>query len=426
MSNDDSRPASPRSSRFPSLPGLKAASSSPWWKWALLGIALLGVGYFLGRATTIASGASEAVSGRIKLRPGPWGDVAYLPITIAAPRRLLRVQGVEDEKLEWYFPGMTREDLVSAFTQLGISGKAYAKFTSPSVLSIHPQGVKLAPDCDAVGDLEPSARLGIYQILARYPENNPLKWDFRESYLDMFGKFNVSRATREKLEDVSARYGKFLITYAMSCVLKSTDSEDEKVGVMKALSQQPSMLVRLKVHPNSDVQALGSYWGRGLWSTDVEAILESLRMRPDGGSINILELLPPLPASLLHSYPVPHNYLKGPEVIKNCSWTALNFFRDEPVAEFSDQNYMIKVLANDYVPVLSDPRYGDIALFLTPDNQMRHVAVFLADDLYFTKNGDNPWHPWVYSTGADLIENFSFGLPEGQSLVIRYFRSKNY
>jgi hypothetical protein len=149
-------------------------------------------------------------------------------------------------------------------------------------------------------------------------------------------------------------------------------------------------------------------------------------MRPDGGSINILELLPPLPASLLHSYPVPHNYLKGPEVIKNCSWTALNFFRDEPVAEFSDQNYMIKVLANDYVPVLSDPRYGDIALFLTPDNQMRHVAVFLADDLYFTKNGDNPWHPWVYSTAADLIENFSFGLPEGQSLSIRYFRSKNY
>jgi hypothetical protein len=401
-------------------------SSSGWWKWALLSLALLAAGYFLGRATTMASGASEAVAGRISLRPGPWGDVAYLPITIAAPRRLLRVQGVEDEKLEWYFPGLTREDLLGAFTQLGMSGKAYAAFTSPAVLSSHPQGVKLTPDCDAVGQLEPAARLGIYQIMARYPENNPLKWDFRDSYLDLFGKFGVSRGTKEKLEDLSAKYGKFRITYAMSCVLKSIDSEDEKVGLMKALSQQPSMLVRLKIHPNSDVQALGGYWGRGLWSTDVEAILESLRMRPDGGSINILELLPPLPASLLHSYPVPHNYLKGPEVIKNCSWTALNFFRDEPVAEFSDQNYMIKVLANDYVPVLSDPRYGDIALFLTPDNQMRHVAVFLADDLYFTKNGDNPWHPWVYSTAADLIENFSFGLPEGQSLSIRYFRSKNY
>ena len=45
----------------------------------------------------------------------------------------------------------------------------------------------------------------------------------------------------------------------------------------------------------------------------------------------------------------------------------------------------------------------DIAVFLAPDQTMRHVAVYLADDLYFTKNGDNPWHPWVYSTLDDLL-----------------------
>lgn len=57
---------------------------------------------------------------------------------------------------------------------------------------------------------------------------------------------------------------------------------------------------------------------------------------------------------------------------------------------------------------------------------MRHVAVFLADNLFFTKNGENPWHPWVYSTLEDLLENFSFGLPPGQELSVHYFRSKGY
>jgi hypothetical protein len=421
MSQDGSPPAAPESHGF-SLPRAKGA----WWKWGLAGLVLAGGGFYAGRATILASGAVEAVSGRVTLRPGPWGEVEYLPITIAAPRRLLRVQSVEDEGLNWYFPGMSREDVTGMLSRSGVTGKEYAALTSTAVLSVHPQGVKLTPSCETVADLEPRSRLGIYQTLARFNDNNVTKWEFRESYLDLLGKFNVSRSTGDKLEDVSARYGKFMITYAMSCVLRDIDAEDEKVGLMKLLSQQPSMLVRLRIRPDSDVPELANYWGRGLWSTDVEAILESLRMRSDGGAVNIVELMPPLPASLLHSYPVPHNYLQGPEVVKNCSWTALNFFRDEPVAEFADQNYMIRVLANDYVPVLSDPRYGDIALFLTQDNQIRHVAVYLADDIYFTKNGDNPWHPWAYSTASDLIENFSFGLPEGQSLSIHYFRSKNY
>ncbi len=408
------------------IAGLRAKLPGDWWKWVLVVIAALAAGFFAGRAAVISSGAVEAVSGRVKLRPGPWGEVEYLPITIAAPRKLLRVQAVEDESVEWYFPGLSRADVMEMLTRLGIPGRARAGLTSASVLSVHPQGVKLMPSCEDVRALGESGRLGIYEVLSRFStENGPNKWEFLASYLGTLGKFGVSRASARALEEVSARHGRHVVTYAMPCVLSAISSQDEKVGMMKALSQQPSMLVRLKVSPRSDVQALGAYWGRGLWGTDVEAILESLRMRPDGGAVNILELLPPLPASLLHSYPVPHNFLKGPEEIKNCSWTALNFFRDEPRPEYADQQEMIRTLAEEYLPVFSDPRYGDVAIFLTPDREIRHAAVYLADDLYFTKNGDNPWHPWVYSTAADMIESFSFGLGEGQTLSIHYFRGKN-
>lgn len=419
-SPENNRPATGLTGRLTRFFRSRAA-----WVSIAVAAAVLAV-FFAGRASVLRSGAVEASNGRITLRPGPWGVVEYLPITIAPPRKLLRVQAIEDEAMHWYFTGMDRAGFTGLLAQLGISDKLRAALTAPGVMTAYPQGVRLDPTCGMVQDLEPPARKRLYEILANHTENNPHRWEFLTTYLETFPKFNVSRHAASTLEAVSVHNGRHMVTYGMSCVLAELPDQEEKVGLIKALSQQRSMLVRLRVRPDTDVQALAAYWGRGMWTTDVEAILESIQQRPDGGAINVLELLPPLAAALLHSYPTPHNFMSGPEVVKNCSWTAFNFFRDTPKPEFSNEDFVLKTLAEDYYPVLSDPRYGDIAVFLTPERTMRHVAVFLADNLFFTKNGENPWHPWVYSTKEDLLENFSFGLAEGQSLSIHYFRSKAY
>lgn len=387
---------------------------------------VVGAAFYAGRVSMTASGALEAVQGRVKLKPGPWGEVEYLPITIAAPRRLLKVQGIENEPVRWFFRGRTRADMARLLEGLRVSPEVREKLLGSSTKIQDPAGLLMEPPCDAVRSLKPFARKELYEILARDPENGPTGWEFQSKFVATFEKYGVRRGSVAALEDFSVRHGKYMVTYCMPCVLAAIPDHEEKTGLMKALTQQPSMLVRLKITPKTDVQALAAYWGRSMWTTDVEAILESLHMRPDGGSINILELLPPQAAALLHSYPVPHNFMNGPEVVKNCSWTAFNFFRDTPNPDFANEDYMLKVLAEDYYPVLSDPQYGDIATFLTPEGRMKHVAVYLADDLYFTKNGENPWHPWVYSTASDMMETFSFGLPEGQQLSIHFFRSKNY
>jgi hypothetical protein len=365
-------------------------------------------------------------NGRVKLKPGPWGNIEFLPITIAPPRKLLRVQGIEEHGVRWYFTGATKAAFSGLLDELNVSNDLKKSLTAPAVLSEHPQGVRLEPTCEMVRALGEKPLRRFYEILANEQENNPDRWEFLTAFTKSVVKYGGSRAAVSVLEDVSIEYGRFTVTYAMSCVLAGIDDPEEKVGLIKALSQQNSMLVRIRVTPETNVEELAAYWGRGMWTTDVEAIIESVKQRPDGGVINIMEVLPPLPGSLLHSYPTPHNFMTGPEVIKNCSWTAFNFFRDTPRPEFADENVVLTTLAEDYLPVLSDPRYGDIAVFLTPERTMRHVAVYLADNLYFTKNGNNPWHPWVYSTEEDLMESFSFGLAEGQDLSIYYFRSKAY
>jgi hypothetical protein len=387
----------------------------------------LGGGYFAGRASM--SGSTQGAggeAGRVKAKPGPWGELDYLPITIAAPAEMLKVRGIEEERPRWHFRGMTRNDLARLLDDAGVTGAVRERFLTPGVLAEDRNGVVLTPTCEAVERLEQPALRALYEKLALAPENASQRWEVLAKYAGTSGDYGVSTRVAQSVEALSVRHGKFLVTYGMTCVFKSIPGPEEKTGLMKSLTQQSSMLVRLNVTPETDLIALKNYWGRAMWATDVEAILESLHKLPDGGSVDLLELLPPLPTSLMHAFPVPHNQLGGPEVVKNCSWTAFNFFRDPPDSEFTNATYVVKKLETDYFPIQSDPRYGDVAVFLTPGKYMIHVAVYLADDLYFTKNGDNPWHPWVISTSADLLEAFSFGLPEGQSLTIHYFRSKYY
>src|SRR5690606_33664525 len=144
------------------------------------------------------------------------------------------------------------------------------------------------------------------------------------------GEFGVSRPAGAAVKAISVPHGRHLVSYAMQCAIRSLPNHEERAGLMQALAQQPSMLVRLRVGKRADVRALTDYWGRGMWSTDVRAILESVRRRPAGAVISLEDILPPQPSSWLHSYPPPHNPMSGPVEVKNCSWTAFNFFRESP------------------------------------------------------------------------------------------------
>ena len=65
------------------------------------------------------------------------------------------------------------------------------------------------------------------------------------------------------------------------------------------------MLVQLRVKPQTDVEALATYWGQGRRSKDVRPLLQSLVRVPGGATIDIVHLLPPLPRALLYTYPLP-------------------------------------------------------------------------------------------------------------------------
>jgi hypothetical protein len=185
------------------------------------------------------------------------------------------------------------------------------------------------------------------------------------------------------------------------------------------------MLLRLNITPQSDIDALAQYWGKGCWATDVRTIFQSLQAIPNGTWMSILMVLPPLPSAEIYDFPSPaDNPLQGPPVDRDCHWTSFNFFRDVPDPNFSKPEYVLKELENNYAPIPGDPRYGDIAIFSKPNGDIVHSAVYIADDICFSKNGSSVIQPWTLSTLSDLFQEYSILIPPNQSLTVSYFRNK--
>ena len=136
-------------------------------------------------------------------------------------------------------------------------------------------------------------------------------------------------------------------------------------------------------------------------------------------------MLPPLPASQIYFYPdVQSTQLNRTAPVRDCHWTSLDFFSDPAETKPVDHAIFAWEIATDYLPISGDPSFGDILILAKPDGEIVHSAVFIADEIVFTKNGTTAIYPWIFSTVPDLLKQYSFLAPEGQQLTLRCYRNK--
>ena len=395
---------------------------------------LLFCGIVLGAAVGWVSGRSalghskySPQDGATLTKPGPWGQLERTPITISLPEELLPVQSFEEEGTHWYFRDFSRDSLAKAFESMGLPADVRERLLSPSVLETVTNGLVLSPPCELLFDLPPKARFVLYSLLAAFPETDAKLFHVSAaSFQDRFRDSGVSPDTVSRFRKLGCEHGQHLVFAGLSCMLSTLPTHEEKAHLLTALSRKDTMLVRLHVTPQSDIQSLATYWGKAVWNTDVKAILASLSRVPGGAYVDIIELLPPLPTSLLYTFPVPQNPLNGPVITRDCHWTAFNFFRDPPDPMYSLGDYVRERLRLDFYPVASDLRFGDVLTFCKPDGTIIHSAVFLADDIVYSKNGATALTPWMLSTIGDLKDWYSFQVPAGQKLTVMAYRNKYY
>jgi hypothetical protein len=361
------------------------------------------------------------------VRPGPWGELYTVPFTIAAPDEQLPVYAIESGGTHWLFKNFTVSELSNLLESTDLQPEQRAALLDPAVAHAGTAGIELTPPADMVVALPPMARQAIYRQLAQFPENRTALYFIHKSTLnDRFKDSGVAEDTLSLFHSLCCEHGEYLVFSGLPAMLAQLRDAEEKLHFLKALTRQKTMLIRLRVTHRSELAGLVSYWGKGDWTPTVRAIIESVERVPGGSFMSVLPLLPPMPAGEAYFYPlVPKNSAAGPAPIRDCHWTSLNFFRETPDSDSSHPDYFAREIAANYYPITSDPRYGDVLVMAKPDGEIVHSAVFIADEIVFTKNGSTAIYPWMFSTVTDLVKQYSFQAPEGQHLTLTYFRNKS-
>jgi hypothetical protein len=325
---------------------------------------------------------------------GPWGHLVRTPIVISPPAEYVPDNWGPPMPLLWHVPVSTAAELTSFLSSAGVASGDIASLHA----TVRPEsqgGVVLQPDVELVRRLSPEVRARLYLQMARSQVNRDEYTAFRfhgvspEAWLGS----RVSKETIDMIAPFVFRQGDFMYLADIDAVWPRVEDPAELRRLAKALNRQATLLVTLHVENPEEVPALVEYWGRGGRRMDIRPLLESLA-EGEHRSLDISHLLPPLARQLLYRYPRLTVADHERPVLPNCLWTALNFFNHTPEDRYFDVQIALETLEREYSLVHAGPQLGDIVAFSDSDGNLFHVAVYVADDLVFGKNGISPMSPW--------------------------------
>jgi hypothetical protein len=325
------------------------------------------------------------------------------------------------EPLRWWFQGFSRERLESLFRDAGLTTEQLGSLGQDR-WDVSSAGVVVEPPSQLVLDLSPASRARIYGALAGNPLNGDQHFPevFSPDSLDeRFESSGLDDPTLGIFRKLLYPRGSRLLFSDTQVVLPSLQNSETRRRFVQMAHRKMTFLVQLVIDETSDIDAMVAYWDYPGRLKGMRTLFESLARVPGGGALDIVHLLPPFARKRLYTFPEPS--LDPSRSRRDCLWTSLNFFNEEPDDRFSDPSYTQAVIAQEYERVDS-PRFGDIALLLAPNNQSIHAAVYLADDLVFTKNGFSATQPWMVMTLPDVVEFYSIGV--SNNLTLQYFRHK--
>jgi hypothetical protein len=319
----------------------------------------------------------------------------------------------------WTFHGMNIAQVKSFFTANGLTRGETEKALAPERVSTRGTNTLFKPGDEFVLSLRPETRARLYEAMRGLEVNLYLEWPYfypKDSIKSVFAD------TRLHPDDVALLKK---LVYDGNDAWRLSDYETlmgkiptlERRSVMTAsLLRQTAVVVGLRVRPDTDVDKVAQYWGRlpNVRFIDIRPMLDALKRLPNGGGLSLMYVLPPFARDRLYTYPLP----PAPgEPIPNCHWTTFNFSNVKPDDRFLDSAECSRHLDQDFYKIAAPTLYGDVVVFVDQPNKIIHSAVYLADDLVFTKNGQSYTMPWMIMRIPDLQAMYP-------TCEVRYLRTR--
>jgi len=341
--------------------------------------------------------------------PGPWGDIRYSQIVLEPPDNFLTVMALKSEKTKWVFVNRTSESLVEFIENAHLTEQQKNLFFRRSRHVHTANGITVYPDKELVLGLSRQSRNIIYNELGRYEANfsymNPFVLDPQEvdSWLAESGLSpDIQAMLRKLFFNCGSKIG-FIDLYL---ILPEMGTLEERIHFCRLLCRTVSLLPKLYITENSDIDQIARYWTKNGNAKDIRPILHSLAQIPGGGALDIAHLLPPLMRKLIYTHPNPAEI--NLKTVPDCHWTALNFFSLNPLNIYSPNNTNRLDINENYYLVEGKPVFGDIIMLVKPDSTLLHSCNYIADNLVLTKNGLSLTQPWIISKLEDVLNNYSY------------------
>ena len=338
-------------------------------------------------------------------RKGPWGELVLEDIKLKRPVEYIAKEANDPEAETWTFNNMNPAQVQTLLASRGFTKDQVDTQTAPNHITMDGTTTLLKPDEDFLLSLTTETRAKLYNSLFGIGLGS--FFDFPMIYPSKSIE-TVYRAPELNSDDVrllkqlvySSSNSDRLSDYNL--LLRKIPTAERRMMMAKALSIQPAVLARLRVTSDSDIEKIATYWGNmeNVRFTDLRPMLEALKAQPNGSSVSLMYFLPPFARTRLYTYPLP---IQSGATHLDCHWSTFNFSSLEPDNRYNDPRFLSDSIKQNYYQIEAPSRYGDVIIYLDDkDHQAKHSGLFLADDLAFTKYGDNYHQPWMIVHLSDM------------------------
>lgn len=413
---------------------LEAAQASNVFQFTLAGLiifslALIGGSAFLTYRLAVGNkhklADTFAVDPKDKsnsVRVGPWGTLMTRDIELERPVEYLTDEVANPQPEVWAFSGMKLDAVKALFAKNGVAGEPFAEAFAPGNVSETSAGTELRPSEKFILSLGADSRRKLYLALAGLNANIYLDYPYIFPGDVVESIYNDQRLNPEDV----ALFKQLLYLNGgahqlgdYQFMLGKIPTKERRVAMARSMSRQSAVLVRLAIRPDTDIDKIAGYWGNmpNVHFTDLRPLMESLKQLPEGGNVSLLYLLPKFARDRLYTFPLPP---QAGEPTMDCHWSTFNFSNETPDNRFNDPNFAVQYIRQNFFQIAEPSLYGDVVLLMNDKQEVKHSAVYLADDIVFTKNGNNYRQPWMLMRIPDLLATY----PSTPPMRVIYMRHK--
>jgi hypothetical protein len=338
----------------------------------------------------------------------PWGDLVTLDVEIQQPEEYVSFDTTTAGGTKWVFPGRTVNQVKEALGSSGLTESQISAALAPDRVVSSSDATTLKPDEALVLSFSADVRGKLYGLLAQWPENKFMNEPYHlpGTFAAMAVKSGVSPEVIGLIGKLTYHHGDLDFFSDPEIVLSKIKTDEERLHLLKALTYQTAVLARLRLTKNSDIDKIVGYWGSvpGVRAKDLHPLLESVARTPDGGTLSLLYLLPQFARERLFTFPLPS---QTGDTRMDCHWTALNFLNSTPDDRLQDPAYASGYIKQHFYQVGKPSKCGDVMFVLDAKGGVIHSAVYIADDIVFTKNGINYAQPWILMRMKSLLDVYT-------------------